>query len=176
MTTKEKIQAAAYDTVANNLSVICTMLGISEYTGLQPVMERITELMKLAGGNVQELALLSVVEDAAKKLILSKTIPVHDLVSSDERAALQTALYELAKQRVLWNYVETSLDLKSQNSMANLLLDAIRYRAIRDQRNQLSEDDPCVSDSAFTTYFGKDLDRVADALSRRAIEVNLQQE
>lgn len=95
---------------------------------------------------------------------------------SDERAALQTALYELAKQRVLWNYVETSLDLKSQNSMANLLLDAIRYRAIRDQRNQLSEDDPCVSDSAFTTYFGKDLDRVADALSRRAIEVNLQQE
>ena len=97
MTTKEQIQAAAYDTVANDLSVICTMLGISEYTGLQSVMERITELMKLAGGNVQELALLSAVEDAAKKLILSKTIPVHDKVSSDERAALQTALYELAK-------------------------------------------------------------------------------
>lgn len=175
MTTKEQLQAAAYSDMANEMSVICTMLGIANYEGLPPVMERITELMKLAAGNAQEMALLSSVKDAAKSLLLSKTQHIRGMESGEERVALQGALYELAKQRVLWDYITTNLDLKSENSIANFLLDAIRYRALRDHRNQLHDDAPCVSDSNCTTYFGKDLDRVADALCRRSIRIDSQQ-
>lgn len=45
--------------------------------------------------------------------------------------------------------------------------DAERYRALRDPEIQASEDDPCVSDSSFATYFGDDLDKVADMLVAR---------
>lgn len=46
--------------------------------------------------------------------------------------------------------------------------DAKRYRALRDDTNQLQENDICVSDDSFNTYFGEDLDREVDALIERA--------
>lgn len=176
MTSKDQVQAAAYSHLASDLSVICNMLGLSEYVSLGPVMERLTELMSLAGGNEQEKALLIAVEDTAKQMLLSTGSQFQQGVSSEARASLLRAITELAKQRVLWSYLTTNLDLKSEDSIANFLLDAIRYRVLRDQRNQLHEDDACVRDSTFTTYFGKNLDRVADAMCRRNIELTAVQD
>lgn len=170
MTTKEQIVAQAFNNLMPDLSVICKMLGLDEYS-LPGVMERITELSKLAAGNEQEAALLNNIAAAATRLVQSKSELDH-VVSSAEREALKTALSELSQQRVLWGFLATNLDFTSQNSIANFLLDAIRYRVLRDESNQLHEDDPCVSDSSFRTYFGKDLDRVADGLCRRAIQLN----
>ncbi len=45
--------------------------------------------------------------------------------------------------------------------------DAERYQALRDERNQLHEDDISVSDSSFNTYFGDELDKASDALITR---------
>ena len=45
--------------------------------------------------------------------------------------------------------------------------DAERYRALRDANNQIHEDDPCVSDSSFETYFDAELDAAADKLVLR---------
>lgn len=50
----------------------------------------------------------------------------------------------------------------------SVLEDAARYRALRDEANQLHEDDISVSDSSFTVYFGSDLDDAVDALIERA--------
>lgn len=172
MTSINELKSAANNQLAQDMSVICAQLGIGNFESLPQVMKRITDLMALAGGKTQELALLSGIEVAAKELLKGKTPAIHDVASGQLRAELQQALDELDKQRVLWGYITTNVDLESENSIANFLLDAIRYRGLRDHRNQLHEDDPCVSDSSFTTYFGKDLDKVADALCRRAIQLN----
>lgn len=41
--------------------------------------------------------------------------------------------------------------------------DAERYRWLRDDANQLHEDEICVSDSSFNTFFGEELDAAIDA-------------
>lgn len=51
--------------------------------------------------------------------------------------------------------------------LASLGKDAERYRALRDSNNQIHEDDPCVSDASFRTYFDTDLDAAADKLVLR---------
>lgn len=45
--------------------------------------------------------------------------------------------------------------------------DAQRYRVLRDPAYQMLEDDPCVSDDSFNTFFGDDLDKAADGLKAR---------
>lgn len=45
--------------------------------------------------------------------------------------------------------------------------DAARYRWLRDVENQLLEDDPCVSDDCFTTYYDSELDDTIDRLIKR---------
>ena len=41
--------------------------------------------------------------------------------------------------------------------------DAERYRWLRDESNQTSEDSPCVSDASWGTFFGETLDAAIDA-------------
>lgn len=45
--------------------------------------------------------------------------------------------------------------------------DAERYRVLRDEEYQMQEDDPCVTDDSFNTFFGEDLDKAVDALKSR---------
>lgn len=45
--------------------------------------------------------------------------------------------------------------------------DAARYRWLRDVENSLTEDDPCVSNSFFNSWYGEDLDKVIDELIER---------
>ena len=45
--------------------------------------------------------------------------------------------------------------------------DAERYRVLRDSKYQMHEDDICVSDASFNTYFDDDLDAEVDKLKRR---------
>jgi hypothetical protein len=52
-----------------------------------------------------------------------------------------------------------------------LLADAARYRWLRDSENQLTEDDPCVSDSFFSSWFGEKLDKVIDEMIERNASV-----
>lgn len=45
--------------------------------------------------------------------------------------------------------------------------DAGRYQWLRDEENNLTEDDPCVSDSFFNSWFGEELDKVIDEMIER---------
>lgn len=45
--------------------------------------------------------------------------------------------------------------------------DAGRYRWLRDEENSLTEDDPCVSDSFFNSWYGEELDKVIDEMIER---------
>lgn len=45
--------------------------------------------------------------------------------------------------------------------------DAARYQILRDSKYQINEDDPCVSDSSFETYFETELDDAVDKLKAR---------
>lgn len=56
---------------------------------------------------------------------------------------------------------------KLQDYLEQILKHAQRYQWLRDCGNQLTEDDPCVSDSSFNAYFDKELDDVIDALIAR---------
>lgn len=53
---------------------------------------------------------------------------------------------------------------------------AERYRALRDERNQILEDDPCVTDDSFYTYFGEELDKAVDRLIARNADAAIQAE
>lgn len=54
-----------------------------------------------------------------------------------------------------------------QNYLEATLKDAERYRWLRASENQFTEDDPCVSDSSFDTYFECELDVIIDGLIER---------
>lgn len=54
--------------------------------------------------------------------------------------------------------------------------DAKRYRILRDSKYQLMEDDPCVTDATFDTFFGEDLDKAVDALEARYAALSAQKE
>ena len=77
--------------------------------------------------------------------------------SDDDRRLIDSALAEIA---------QAAQPAPAQAD--SVLEDAARYRALRDEANQLHEDDISVSDSSFTTYFGSDLDEAVDALVKRA--------
>jgi hypothetical protein len=51
----------------------------------------------------------------------------------------------------------------AQQPMAHTIKNAERYLWLRNADNQLHEDDVCVSDDSFNTYFGEDLDAAIDA-------------
>lgn len=60
---------------------------------------------------------------------------------------------------------------KIEKQRDELLADAARYRWLRDSENQLTEDDPCVSDSFFSSWFGEKLDKVIDEMIERNASV-----
>lgn len=49
--------------------------------------------------------------------------------------------------------------------------DAGRYRWLRDAENSMTEDDPCVSDGFFNSWYGEDLDKVIDELIERNVAI-----
>lgn len=51
-------------------------------------------------------------------------------------------------------------------ALADASKDAARYQWLRDSNNQKHEDDICVSDSSFNTYFHNDLDVAIDAATK----------
>lgn len=56
--------------------------------------------------------------------------------------------------------------------MVPLEKDAARYRILRDDKYQHHEDDICVADSYFVSYFGEELDAAVDALEARYIAID----
>lgn len=60
---------------------------------------------------------------------------------------------------------ESNAKLRTENEA--LRKDAGLYRVLRDSQYQLHEDDPCVSDSFFNSYYGDDLDAAVYALKSR---------
>lgn len=65
------------------------------------------------------------------------------------------------------NMQPTPLPAGSQDKQE--AVDARRYRVLRDPAYQMMEDDPCVTDDSFNTFFGEDLDKAVDALEARNI-------
>lgn len=53
------------------------------------------------------------------------------------------------------------------DSYESLTKDAERYRVLLDHKYQLDEDDPCVSDSFFNSFYEEELDAAVDALKVR---------
>jgi septal ring factor EnvC (AmiA/AmiB activator) len=88
------------------------------------------------------------------------------LVPTDKLKEMQAEINEQARIIGMSGEREASLlarveRLERENEA--LRKDAERYRWLRDDKNQLSEDDICVSDSSFTAYFKDDLDAAIDA-------------
>jgi len=100
---------------------------------------------------------------------------IRDLRSNVERAFQMLEINGVPRSRI--KYVSTGIDvLATRLSRENADLrsrlekaekDAERYRVLRDSEYQLDEDDPCVSDSFFTQFYGDELDHAVDQLKLR---------
>ena len=78
-----------------------------------------------------------------------------------------TYLYDECMQCVAMLNDMKPADSQSPTTSAADAKDAERYRVLRDSDYQMLEDDPCVSDACFNTYFGDDLDKAVDELKAR---------
>ena len=132
---------------------------------------------------------------ARSKRILALVDDYHEKPTTDTRTALRVALMdefeagtptaapvsaglsdeEKSNLQELIRYLEavdahaqadTVRALESRLSLA-AQKDAERYRVLRDSKYQRQEDDPCVTDDSFNTFFEEDLDKAVDALKAR---------
>lgn len=150
-----------------------------------PDTEPISNELKMARPDLYEqytIALYAAPPAQAAELEAIKALQAERLQLNHERGelmAIRDQALTMIKAKGRYNTERATIKLASMlgitlpvtcapdSELEELRKDAERYRVLRDEKYQLTEDDINVSDSTFNTYFNEELDSLVDKLKAR---------